>query len=468
MTNSQQSDVVDSTNPSDNDLLAFIESEPTVKDGLAAIGFPPEMAVQSKKTRPILVEAYWKHQDEQEKLRQEQDSAHLAQAEDAAAEMLEATLFGITPEVKKRHTMMDWVVAFGGGQLKQPPKPRTNAEGKNLCATAGIVPCCDGQSEVGAFMMISNIAFIGICQSMVEATKEVVKQHGPNALLYYMNLATANRRVAEAREAGAFRDWILSIAHNGAKNLPVQRKSEFEGKHLCGLPDEVRCCNHKEPVNRYHAYNGMVYGLCKKAASAYEQCFNDTGIKSIRPTRSLSETASFAEIQIKDQPLHKYVDRFVSSETAQTNDDPGPRYVSEEDKTLCCGLPDSIECCDKQTPAEAFPTLNGVVYGLCEKAAWAYREGRNRHGDSPFLMYVRILGKANDFARQWRERNGFDDSDVDFGPKSPLGNKTEPDSLQKYEIRRAERSAHDAEVRASMKGSGQGGGKKNGNGKKNR
>lgn len=434
--------------PSRDELLAFAN---TMKERLEAKGLTPEQAVdKSPKVREVLIKAYLK-------TKQERDSEELAQAEDAAVDMLEEEFFGVTPEMKRQQSVKDWVMALARWETDQLPANRTDAEGNNLCATSEIVPCCDGQSQVGSYAIMENTdgeeVYYGICEKMRLTYKATVKACGEeNLRLAYRSLADTKRLLEERKQVKPVVRWVYDFASGNVTNLPVQRQDE-EGNYLCGLPDGVPCCDRTQPAKRFSLYKGTIYGVCEKANRVYYQCLRDTGVGFMRTTDDLKKlegaAAAQADFQAKDLPLRNWVDRFVSSETAQTDEEPVIRHISDDDHTLCCGLPESIPCCDKTKPATAFPTLNGVVYGICGKAAWAYCEGRKRHNDPDCLKFTKDIKQAEYFAQKWCECNLGYDNNVDSGPKSPLGNETSPDGRKKSEQRKRERSERDRQARAN-------------------
>lgn len=432
--------------PSREELLKFAYS---MKAKLEAKGLTPEQAVdKTPRLRDMLIQAYLK-------TKQEQESEEFAQAEDAAVEMLEEEFFGITPEMKREQSIKDWLMCFARWETDRLPANRTDAEGHNLCATSEIVPCCDGQSQVGSYGIMENRdggEYYGICEKMRLTYKATVKEFGDNPRLIYRSLADTKRLLEGRKQIKPVVEWVYNFANNKTADLPVQRK-DAKGGHLCGLPDGVPCCDHTQPTKRCSLYKGVIYGVCEKANKVYFQCLKETKISFMRTADNASKledvAAAQAEVHVKDEPLHNWVDRLVSSETVLTNDEPGPRPLSEEDSTLCCGLPDSIPCCDKTQPVAAFPTLNGVVYGICGKAAWAYCEGRQRHNDPDCLKFTKNIKQAEYFAQQWCERNLSHDSNVVSEGRSPLGNETPPNGRKESERRKRERSERDKADRAN-------------------
>lgn len=451
--------------PSRDELLAY------AKTITLPPGFTPEKAVNLPATRDVLTQAYLNS-------RQEQESAKLAQEDEAAAAFLEANLLGITPEMKREQSIKDWVTDLHRWETDQLPTHRVGADGTNLCATSAIVPCCDGNSQIGSYAIVQNgdeeePYYYGICQKMLLTYKAAMKGLGYSPRLIYRNITDTKQILEERKQSKPIMDYIYSFAREHVKDLPIDRK-DAEGNYLCGLPESVPCCDHKtQHAEHYSLYNGLIYGICDGAKKAYIKCLKDTNVSFMRTTDdpkklegfSAAQTKKIEEwkaAQAKDMPLHNWVDRLVSSETVQTGEEPDIFHISEDDHTLRCGLPESVGCCDHSKPATGFPSLNGVVYGICGKAAWAYCEGRKRHNDPDCLKFTKDFEQARYFAQKWRERNLGYDSNVDFNSKSPLGNKTTPEDSARREANLAARKARDAEFRKDTRGSGQGSGKKNG------
>lgn len=443
----------DSTDLSDSVLLAFAES---IREKLATFKVTPEQAVKSKSVKPMLIKAYLT-------AKEKQAADEAAQIDAGVIAMLEADFLGITPEMKKAKREKDWTTDFSRDQTKQVPAPNLDAEKNHRCGMAEIVGCCDGKTQVHAFAFTdwSQEVYYGLCQSMVLAFQAVTSALGKNPRLHYMNLDKANGRVQEAkrRKLDAEKDapivaWVYDFGNGKAENLPEARKSLIEGKHFCGLP--TNCCSHEEPVRSYHAHDGVVYGLCERGHDAYWQYVKDTNRKAMKPMRSLSEATSAAANQVEVKPLHNWVDRFVSTETVGTgDDDPGEEPVvvrSKEEQFLICGLPPSIGCCDHSEPAVGFPSIGGMVYGICKKAAWAYCEGRIRHSDPECLMYAKDIEVAEKIAADWRQRNvGNDDAPEEPGSD---GNNTKARRRARLAKKQARSAANLANKPKPNSGSG--------------
>ena len=448
--------------PSHEELIKFVES---IQDELRAsnINLDPEQALRSAKLRPKLIEYYWKS-------KQDQDAAQFAETEDAAEAFFEGKL-GITPETKKLEAVTGWVRQFGHDQTDQLPQLR-KGDGENFvcCGLPESVLCCGKQQKVGTFAFLGE-DYYGLCPYAVGVYKAVTqeKEMRWNPRLQYMNWTKVHSILEEKKQIAPLVEWIESLAFDRLENvedLPVTCKAEISGRYSCGVPNGF-CCRHEQPAHSFQAHNGAVYGLCKKAHDLFYQCFDQTNILHVKPTSSLAEATRFAEAQVKMQPLAKWVDRFVAMETAETQEEPVFWTIPPDPETgkiavddhgrpiLTCGLLKSLECCDHTQRAVGFPSIGGVVYGLCAQGIKAYFDGRLRHNNPQCLMYTKDREKAESIAQWWREHNNESESSE---------NKPETDSQSRAariarekaakERREARQAADDARRPKPNEGSG--------------
>lgn len=429
-TNFRQSGSVGNS-PSRSDLITFAKS---LNAKLAAINLTPEQAVDSEKVRPLLIDYYRKAQDDQV-------SAQLARAEDAAVAMFKDEL-GITPEVERVQSVSDWAINFGQNMTDKMPTLRTDETKQNFfCGLDESVPCCDKKHQVNAFAILGDM-FYGICQNAVGAYKTATMELGRRPRLFYRNLAETKRVLEDRKQAAPIVNWVYPFAYGKVENPPVQRKNA-EGQYLCGLPENVPCCDHTQPAARYAVHDAVIYGLCQRAMDVYSQCYIDTGINSVKFSNSVEKLTSIAASQAKDKPLFDWVDQFATLTATEW-----PVGKMNEDRVYVCGVPDSAGCCDHTQLAERFAVYDGEVYGVCKKANWAYRMAGIRHGDLYCLKSTDDFEKAVGIA-EWQRNDSTDNNHSSGAKKSPLGNQTPPDGRKKSEKRKKDRSERDKEFHSN-------------------
>lgn len=446
------------------------------------IQFDPAEVLKDPMIR-IRAESKWAR-DNEERLQREAAERAVREAEEEAekvkaAECAKAELsarfdavLGLTEADKVRVGIQAWTRAFADGNVSEGGLPvlRKDEAGSYLCGLPHEVLCCDKRHVVERFALYGE-AIYGLCANTAMAY-DAARKAERSPILATFSLEEAEKVAKEMSERIApAANWARIFVTTATGSMPAPRLNE-DGKHFCGIPAEVSCCDKQQAVNRFAALGGEVYGLCYHATRAFRTVLSEgygDFIDRVKYT-DWDKIQSVAAAQRRNASVLDYVRRFAVWDSQIEY--PRSRFVLDKDGNATnehlCGLPDEVPCCDKQRPVKFFASSSEGPYGLCGTAGTTCLTVFNsgEFGKPSHLLWAKDLSKAQEISDNLAIRNsGGNNSAV--AKLSPLGNKTDPEYRARRETHLAERSEVDRQLREKSRGprgskpSYQHGGKKN-------
>lgn len=441
-------------------------------------------------------------QDEQRYLaaKQAEENAKVAEQSAALAE-LKAKLLGakgITPEAQKRMMVVGWARALGAGQMVELPFAREH-DGHDVCGAPDSVGCCEHKDAISEWAILPNgNPPYGLCPPIIEVYNDLYEESGKKAkvFLHSPNKDGLNVRAAYRRERELpVRAMVLALAfkHENELAFVPEPKLGEDGKLLCSMGGRLPCCDGTLVATRFPQWKGVPYGWCKNFADAAWTVFKtnraavdagEEGMKyhyRLRSAGTLEEAKkagdSFLNKRKENQQqnaklnvkLQEWAMAYAHGDSAIKLLEPaGLKDGYKSFSVHYCAASKVAGCCKGDFKVARGNHTDGVVMGFCDRSSSAMYEAHKQItraaedgsfvGMAPQYLRTSSIEDAEEYAARWRERN---QPDRDGGGRSPLGNHTNPGSLQKQERRKREKSDNDREFRAQTRGSGNGSGKKN-------